>query len=200
MSNKKIIIKRAKSIGLMCSEMLKDDSDDESEDSVELEEDADTEQESVAGDTQAPGSAPDDGEEMDGEETEDEPDKEEDKDTDEDIEARAGTAGFIPISKPYSSGSTGKIVTRQTLMTATYRTKEGREHNPTNVVGVGPGTLRIESELNEDGTNKKKQSPKYQSCMENSMWFYRGSLNDEKSGEIPLKTGIRQTDSSHLQW
>ena len=198
MSNKKIIIKRAKSIGLMCSEMLKDDSDDESEDSVELEEDADTEQESVAGDTQAPGSAPDDGEEMDGEETEDEPDKE--QDTDEEIEARAGTAGFIPISKPYSSGSTGKIVTRQTLMTATYRTKEGREHNPTNVVGVGPGTLRIESELNEDGTNKKKQSPKYQSCMENSMWFYRGSLNDEKSGEIPLKTGIRQTDSSHLQW
>lgn len=198
MSNKKIIIKRAKSIGLMCSELLKDDSDDESEDSVELEEDADTEQESVAGDTQAPGSAPDDGEEMDGEETEDEPDKE--QDTDEEIEARAGTAGFIPISKPYSSGSTGKIVTRQTLMTATYRTKEGREHNPTNVVGVGPGTLRIESELNEDGTNKKKQSPKYQSCMENSMWFYRGSLNDEKSGEIPLKTGIRQTDSSHLQW
>ena len=198
MSNKKIIIKRAKSIGLMCSEMLKDDSDDESEDSVELEEDADTEQESVAGDTQAPGSAPDDGEEMDGEETEDEPDKE--QDTDEEIEARAGTAGFIPISKPYSSGSTGKIVTRQTLMTATYRTKEGREHNPTNVVGVGPGTLRIESELNEDGTNKKKQSLKYQSCMENSMWFYRGSLNDEKSGEIPLKTGIRQTDSSHLQW
>lgn len=198
MSNKKIIIKRAKSIGLMCSELLKDDSDDESEDSVELEEDADTEQESVAGDTQAPGSAPDDGEEMDGEETEDEPDKE--QDTDEEIEARAGTAGFIPISKPYSSGSTGKIVTRQTLMTATYRTKEGREHNPTNVVGVGPGTLRIESELNEDGTNKKKQSLKYQSCMENSMWFYRGSLNDEKSGEIPLKTGIRQTDSSHLQW
>ena len=198
MSNKKVIIKRAKSIGLMCSELLKDDSDDESEDSVELEEDADTEQESVAGDTQAPGSAPDDGEEMDGEETEDEPDKE--QDTDEEIEARAGTAGFIPISKPYSSGSTGKIVTRQTLMTATYRTKEGREHNPTNVVGVGPGTLRIESELNEDGTNKKKQSPKYQSCMENSMWFYRGSLNDEKSGEIPLKTGIRQTDSSHLQW
>ena len=198
MSNKKIIIKRAKSIGLMCSELLKDDSDDESEDSVELEEDADTEQESVAGDTQAPGSAPDDGEEMDGEETEDEPDKE--QDTDEEIEARAGTAGFIPISKPYSSGSTGKILTRQTLMTGTYRTKEGREHNPTNVVGVGPGTLRIESELNEDGTNKKKQSLKYQSCMENSMWFYRGSLNDEKSGEIPLKTGIRQTDSSHLQW
>lgn len=188
LQNKKVIMKKSKNIASQCAELLKDDSDDEVEETPE---------ESVEGEESIPD---EEEEEAEGEEEED-ADAESDapeEDTDEEIEARAGAVGFIPVSKPWK-GNSGKISIKSTLFTATYRTKEGNEHNPTAVVGVAPGTLKIESDLNEDGSVKRKTSSKMQTLNDHTMWFFRGSLSEDNLADTPLKTGYKQSCAKHLQ-
>ena len=135
MPNKKPVITRAKLIAKMAQDLIKEqqESEDEAEDVASGSEESDEL------DADSPTDAKSDAEEEDDDtETLDESEKE-DGDTDEELEARAGSSGFIPVSKPSKAGNSGKISTKTTLLTATYRTKEGREHNPTAVVGVGPG-------------------------------------------------------------
>ena len=193
-------MKRARAIAAMAQNVLKEESDDD-----EPEED-EPKIVDITEDATEP-AAKDDEEEEEEEEEEAENDEEaeetekesEDEETDEEMEARAGSSGFIPVTKPLTTANSGKISIKSTLLTATYRTKEGREHNPTAVVGVGPGKLRFEAELNEDGSLKRKTSTKAQNASDSQMYFYTGSLADENSSEVPLKAGIRLTDSSHLQ-
>ena len=140
MPNKKTVIIRAKAIACMAQELIKDDSEDEGEGGEDVASGAEEMDETdIDGDLTVDAKS-DAGEEDDVEDTEE--NEKEGGDTDEELEARAVATGFIPVSKPARAGNSGKIVTKTTLLTATYRTKEGREHNPTAVVGVGPGKYR----------------------------------------------------------
>ena len=182
-------MKKSKNIARQCADLLKDDTDDEVEETPE---------ESVEGEESNPD---EEEEEAEGEEEEEDADAESEspeEDTDEEIEARAGAVGLIPVSKPWK-GNSGKISIKNTLFTATYRTKNGNEHNPTAVVGVAPGTLKIESDLNEDGSVKRKTSSKMQTLNDHTMWFFRGSLSEDNLPDTPLKTGYKQSCAKHLQ-
>ena len=43
------------------------------------------------------------------------------------------------------------------------------------VIGIGPGSLKIETELNEDGSPKKRGGKGYPAPNNDSWYFYKGS-------------------------
>ena len=45
----------------------------------------------------------------------------------------------------------------------------------TSVIGFGPGSLNIETELNEDGSPKKRGAKGYPLPNKNSWYFYKGN-------------------------
>ena len=102
--------------------------------------------------------------------------KNKDADFDEmvDLELELDTA-FIPLCKKPQPDVTGAITNKQTLITGCYRPKyEGPSYQPVTVTGVGPGTLKIETELNEDGSPKKRGAKGYFPPNESSWYFYKG--------------------------
>ena len=182
----------------MAQELLRDDSEEERDEATSRHDETEDEVEEESESTTITEINEGDEEEEVVEEDDEKEDDEKETGSDEELEARALT-GFIPVAKPKKGPESGKIKTRTTLLTATYRTPEGREHTPTAVVGVGPGKLKFTNELNDDGSLKRKTTSKWNNVADDGMYFYMGSLNEDNTAEHPLNAGIRLSDSRHHQ-
>jgi hypothetical protein len=120
-SNKKVVNRRSNYIADTARDLLASDSDEEEEpEGTHPSEIADDERFEEVSDNADTDEVSDEKTSEEGENDEETADAEEE--SDEDLEVRAGAIGFIPVSMQHSqSGNSGKITTKTTLLTATYR-------------------------------------------------------------------------------